>query len=91
MFKQWLCAIDKRTYANGRVALQLIDAEDGCPIATATVNLPDEQVAPDETFIKDYSENAGMLEALLKAGIIERTGVTARTGFVTVEKVKVLV
>ena len=35
-FKDWDCIVQKRQYGNGRVALQLIDAEDGSPIATAS-------------------------------------------------------
>ena len=33
------CTVMKHRYANGRVALSLIDGEG--PVATATVNLPD--------------------------------------------------
>ena len=40
-FKGYDCLVQKRQYDNGRPALQLIDAEDGSPIAKATVNLPD--------------------------------------------------
>ena len=40
-FRDWNCLVVKRQYDNGRVALQLVDAEDGSPIAKATVNLPD--------------------------------------------------
>ena len=40
-FKQWDCIVRKREYGNGRPALELVDAEDGSPIAKATVNLPD--------------------------------------------------
>jgi len=56
---------------NGRIAIQLSDPEDGEPIAMATVNVV-EQPNPPKYWIdvKDYSENAGMVLALMAAGII---------------------
>lgn len=83
-FKQWDCLVRKRQYDNGRSALQLIDAEDGSPIATATVNLPDEPLGQNLVFIKDYSENEGMLDALVAAGVVQPTGQTVRSGYVEV-------
>lgn len=83
-FKTWDCVVQKRQYDNGRPALQLIDAEDGSPVATATVNLPDLPAGPNTVFVKDYSENAGMLEALVAAGVVKPTGQTVRSGFVEV-------
>jgi len=60
--------VEFATYSNGRTAIQLCDANDGQPIATATVNLPDEPMAEDEADIKNYSENSGILDALIDAG-----------------------
>src|SRR5690606_10426483 len=71
-------------YGNDRPALQLIDAEDGSPIATATVNLPDLPAGPNQVFIKDYSENEGMLAALVAEGVVKPTGQTVRSGYVEV-------
>jgi hypothetical protein len=85
-FKDWDCIVQKCQYGNGRPALQLIDANDGDPIATATVNLPDVPAGPNEVFIKDYSENEGMLKALTDAGVIKPTGDSVRSGFVTVPR-----
>jgi hypothetical protein len=81
-FREWSCTIRKRQYANGRSALQLIDAEDGSPIARATVNLPDEPLGKNQVLIKDYAENAGMLDALVAAGVVKPTGQTVRSGYV---------
>jgi hypothetical protein len=39
-----------------------------------SVNFPEADIANDEFIVKDYSENAGLLEALLAAGAIETTG-----------------
>ena len=82
-FKQWNCLLDIRHYENNRTALLLIDAEDHSPVATATVNLPDVELKSNEVIIKDYSENEGMLAALIAAGIVGKPIWYAKTGFVT--------
>ena len=83
-FKSWDCIVRKLQYDNSRPALQLIDAEDGSPIATATVNLPDVPAGPNQVFVKNYSENEGMLDALVAAGVVKPTGQAVRSGFVEV-------
>jgi hypothetical protein len=83
-FRDWVCLVRKRQYDNGRLALQLIDAEDGSPIATATVNLPDVPLGKNQVLIKNWSENEGVLEALVAAGVVTPTGQTVRSGFVEV-------
>jgi hypothetical protein len=57
-------------YANGRVALQIYGSRTREPILTATVNLPDTPCRHDEVFIKDYSENEGVLAWIIKAKVI---------------------
>lgn len=83
-FKHWNCIVRKREYANGRPALVLVDAEDGSPIAKATVNLPDVPLGKNQVAIKDWAENEGMLKALTEAGIVKPTGQTIRSGYVDV-------
>ena len=83
-FKKWNCKINVREYGNGRTALQLVDAKTSEPIATATVNVPDEHLEENEILIKNYSENTGMLAALVGAGIVTDTGKTIKTGFITI-------
>lgn len=83
-FKDWDCIVQKPQYENGRPALQLVDAEDGSPIAEATVNLPDVPAGPNQVFVKDWSENEGMLRVLTEAGVLKPTGETVRSGFVDV-------
>jgi hypothetical protein len=90
-FREWLCEIRKSTYYNGRTALTLVDSKTGDSIAYATVNLPDEFLEPNQVFIKDYSENRGMLEALEKAGIVKATGEIVRSGYAEVPKATLLV
>ena len=78
-------------YQNGRISLELVAWEDdtisevfeGEPIATCTVNVPEYPLAADEVIIKDYSENEGMLQALLDAKVVELAGRSVSMGFVT--------
>lgn len=70
-FKGWECLPVFSEYAsNKRTAITLVDAADGEPIAKATVNIAEIDVNDDEVVIKDYSENEGMLDALVSAGVI---------------------
>lgn len=78
------CVINFATYANGRTAIQLCDATDGQPVSMATVNLPDEHMVEDEVAIKDYSENSGMVDTLVAAGVIARPHRAVPSGFVTI-------
>lgn len=69
----WECDIEKENYsANNAIALELTHPEDG-PIAVATVCLPDVNVVleTNQTWIKTWSENEGILEALIEAGIVK--------------------
>ena len=56
-------------YANGQTRIQLYDVMDGMPYATATVAV-DVKLAEDEVAIKNYSENEGVLDSLIKAGVV---------------------
>lgn len=80
VFKSWKCEVVFAKYGNGATAIQLIDAEDKSPVATATVNLVPEVIGPDyrpsdqlpknRCYIKTWSENEGMLEALIEAEVV---------------------
>ncbi len=70
-FKNTECQIELLQYANGRTAIQLW--HDGMPYAMATVNDPDVTLEPNQVLIKDYSENHGMVDALVAAGIVTKT------------------
>lgn len=74
--------INLGSYANGRAAISLYDAEDGCPYATASVNLPDVLLKENEVLIKDYSENEGILSFLVENNIVRDTGYGVQSGFV---------
>jgi hypothetical protein len=76
-------------YRNGCTALALHD-EDGALYAMASVALPTRH--PDGCiWVKDYSENAGMKDALVLAGIIAPEAVvTVRSGYVCISAYKLL-
>ncbi|WP_035711173.1 hypothetical protein [Salibacterium aidingense] len=61
--------IVKGAYPNGQTAI-LLTTETGERMATATValNVP---IKENEVLIKSYSENSGMIEALMQADVVE--------------------
>ena len=67
---------------NDKLAITLIDPKNGEPAAVATVNLVGETVDPknidQEIAIKDYSENEGILAAMVDAEIISKPVRTVR-------------
>jgi hypothetical protein len=67
-FQKWDCTVSVQKARNGNTVLQLFDEEG--PVATATVQLNNIRLPRDMAYIKDYSENEGMLDALIKAGIV---------------------
>ncbi len=69
-FKEWKCIVVPAYYGNGRKALKLNQDSTNEPIAVATVNVVDFPCSDDCVYIKDYAENEGMVEALIKADII---------------------
>ena len=90
-----LCDIRIAKYSNNRTALQLFDADDGSPVATPTVNIvavSDDQFEKIAStvlcekerllFIKDWSENEGILQDLIAQNIVTDTGTFIPTGFV---------
>lgn len=64
-------------YQNNQVAIQLVVAHaegnqpfsPGMPVAKATVSIPF-PMQENEVAIKDYSENEGILDALINAGVV---------------------
>lgn len=82
-FKQWPCSLIFDQYRNGQMCINLIHATEGDPIATATVAM---DVQPDAgcVWIKDYSENEGMLACLEESGLLKATGKILNNGYVDV-------
>lgn len=77
-------------YGNGQTAIQLVDMEDGAPYATATVCVEDDLLKEGEVAIKDYSENKGILEALISADIIEEPHAFVQSHFVKIPICKLI-
>ena len=75
-------SVERGEYGNGRLAIQLVDAETEEPIANLTVNLPDEELAEGEFFVKTWSENQPIAAAALASGLFQDTGRRVPTGFV---------
>ena len=88
-FQEWDCHVVMEQYAQGRgLSLRLVDAEDGSSIARATSQLPGMTLPSDEVLIKNYSENAGVLDALTMAGLLTVTGRTVRSGHATLHQAR---
>ena len=81
----------EHSYGNGRIALQVLDCETGAPECTASVNMKDLDCPEGHTWIKDYSENAGIMSELIRHGIISKPVYKAQAGFVEVFLCKVLI
>ena len=58
-------------YASGLPRIQLVEIESGDPVATATMAVPAEGSA--NVWIKDWAENEGVVECLVRAGVLTET------------------
>lgn len=90
-FMSWECKLLFGKYGNGRTAIQLQDVSNGEPIAVATVNVPDHYLDADEVIIKDHSENEGMYQCLVDAGVVSPTMHFCNTGYVKCPVCKLLI
>lgn len=70
-------------YSNGRLYIGAYNSEEG-PMFDATINLPKHNIASDEAFIKNYSENEGVLEFLMENDIVLKVVYYVPSGFVMV-------
>jgi hypothetical protein len=81
----WDCVIRGERYRNGQPAWLAYDVENDEPVVTITVNMADYgHVMPEdgsEIFVKNYSENEGILEQLVEQGIVEDTGRRLDAGY----------
>jgi hypothetical protein len=71
-------------YSNGRLAIRQL-SQDGDPVATLTVNLPELDLEERQVFIKSYSENEGLLEDPKELGLVEVVD-TVTSEYVTIPK-----
>lgn len=89
-FKGWDCKVLLTKYpSSGRPAIVLNDAATGERVAVATVNIHSVYLAEGETLIKDYSENEGILDVLVRAKIVSPPSEWVPTGFVKVARVTI--
>jgi len=63
----------KRKYSSGHTRLDLVDDE-GDPYMEITKVPPDNKFNKDVVFVKNYSENEGILKVLVEQDIIKDTG-----------------
>lgn len=89
-FKGWNGVVVKVQYRDGSLALALMEEGDihGSLITAITLNLGIPGLEENEAFVKDYSENSGMLDALKEAGLVKEILGHRQSGFVTVPLVK---
>jgi hypothetical protein len=73
-------------YTNDRLAISLLyfdeEMQGWFPHCKVTVNLPDIHLNEGEVLIKDWSENAPIVEALIAAGWLIPTGREVSSGYV---------
>ncbi len=80
-FANTACKIERLRYDNGRTAIVLTDNDTGEPVATASVNLVDQDLAPDEIAINHDHPQLGPL--LVEAGILEHAHRSIESRWVT--------
>lgn len=90
-FQKYTCELDFGKYSNGRIGIDLVDKKTGELVLGATVNIPEEQLGDGEVIIKNYSENEGVLDALISAGVISKPIRTIKSNFIEAPVCKLLV
>lgn len=79
-------------YYNSRPCIQLMSPMEEAPemlepYMTASTNLPDSPCPEGEVFIKNYSENEGIVEWLVRAGVLmPEATYTVISGYVTISR-----
>lgn len=88
----WAALVTEEYREGGNLAIQLfiIDDLQPEPLAVVTVNFPDTPPAEGCVWVKNYSENSGILEYLVGQGILEPTGRERQSGFITCPEARVL-
>jgi len=85
-FKGFKLSMRVKTYPMWpkNTAIVLTDTEDDIPFCTATINT-DQEMPLNTVVIKNYSENRGILEALIEAGVIETPFMSQSVGNTTAD------
>jgi hypothetical protein len=82
--------IELVNYAKGGICILLIDASDGSPAATATVCIPEATPPSGHVWLKGWSENEGLPEALAAAGVVELLPRVYRCGYAYAKLARVI-
>lgn len=80
-----LASVVLAVYFSGRLAISLVDEEDGEPIATLTVNDPETTLRADEILVKTWSENEEIAKVMAATGWFEDTGRRVQLNHVTAQ------
>ena len=85
-FLDWSCYAEWAWYDKEQTkrALLVRDNADGQVIAKASLNMPKLKPTVNEVIIKDYAENAGVMDALVHAGVIEPSHLSVKERHVIV-------
>lgn len=81
-------ALTRDVYGDGSLAI-LLEEPNGEHVACVSAWL-DVPPADGCIWVKDYSENAGVLDQLVEAGVLETTGRQQASGFVVLPEARVL-
>lgn len=77
------CEIEQLQYGDGSPALKLSNQGEPMAVATVCIDVP---ASDGHVWLKGWSENEGIPEALESAGVIKLTGRTFPTGFVEAQE-----
>lgn len=87
-YKQYKAVVIQSKYVNNdNLALMLIDEKDGSLITKITVNT-EEKLPEGFGYVKNYSENEGIMEVLQEEGLVKEVLGYKRMGWVTVPLVE---
>lgn len=90
-FLGYTCRLGMFRVRTGHIRLDLLDVTDECHVATATKGVSEIPVETGVVYVKDYSENEGILAVLTAAGIVKTTGETIPQGFCELQVCKLLI
>lgn len=89
-FREWKCRVVFGRYGDDSLAISLVDAKSGEPIATCSTflafndiprgDIPSNGLHSDQCYIKTWGGNEGIVEALVNAGIVKEVGLHTKPG-----------
>lgn len=76
---------------NNRIGLKLIDAKNGSLVCIASINVPSLVLKEGEIVIRNTEENEGVLDSLVKAGIVSPSKKEVNLNYIIVHIVDLLI